>query len=638
MKFFITLLLTLGILCQLMAQEIPTLNDSIGENEIVITHSKVTRSIKYSTKSMILIDQKSIEESGSNDLSQLLDSQTGIIINGAWSNPGKNKTIYMQGAAGEYTLILIDGIPVHDPSTIGNTFDIRNISLSQIEKVEILKGSQSTLYGSDAVAGVINIITKKTIDQSLQLNGKLAYGSFNTLDGNVGMSGSSDKIGYNLSTSYVSSDGLSEAAEEGSGNTFDKDGYNRTTIQGALNFTPNNQLTIRPFVRYSNFDSDYDNGSFSDGTDTYEAKFINSGINAVHKTDKITTHFSYAYTDQKRLFFTSFGDSEYKGKLHDIEAFADTKLSKKSNLTFGVNYQSHQMIGNSVDDTDPSDNIFALYSNLLLRPSDIWNIEAGIRYNNHSRFGENTNFSLSSSYWLSSNSKVYASLGTAFKAPQLSQLYGQFGANPDLQPSTSIYWNLGLSWQSADKQLGLDGSFFSRQIDDIIIYYTRQLDDTVLRLGYINQNEQNDNGVEINLNWKPSSSFKFSAGYTFLTGETTLLDDNGNSVTDDILLRRPKHQLDFDLLFNPTSNWQIGIHNILMSNRDELFFDFSDFTNKAVELDSYFLTNLNTNYQINSNWRLFANIQNVFDINYSELYGYSTLGRSFTVGVRFIVN
>src|SRR5205814_1295066 len=116
---------------------------------------------------LTVITRQQLERSGGKDLSQVLSEQAGIYIGGANSNPGKDKSIYLRGARVDHTLITIDGVPVYDPSGIGANFDIRNLSIDNIERIEVLKGSQSTLYGSDAIAGVINIITRKASSKKI---------------------------------------------------------------------------------------------------------------------------------------------------------------------------------------------------------------------------------------------------------------------------------------------------------------------------------------------------------------------------------------------------------------------------------------------------------------------------------------
>jgi Outer membrane cobalamin receptor protein len=155
-------------------------------NEVVVTATKFPKSQSETGKVLTVIDQNQIRQSAGKDLAQLLNEQVGMVINGSNSNAGKDKAVYLRGASNAYTLILIDGVPMNDPSGInGGAFDVRLLPLDQIERIEILKGSQSTLYGSDAIAGVINIITRSAGDEKLQASGTLGYGSYNTFKANA---------------------------------------------------------------------------------------------------------------------------------------------------------------------------------------------------------------------------------------------------------------------------------------------------------------------------------------------------------------------------------------------------------------------------------------------------------------------
>src|SRR5574339_1168452 len=169
-KFLIVAAVFIG--SQLSAQQDTSLLD-----EVVITANKYPNKTSLTGKVVTIITKEQLERSGGKDLSQILTEQTGVYIGGANSNAGKDKSLYLRGARVDHTLITIDGIPVYDPSGIGSNFDIRNLSVDLIERIEILKGSQSTLYGSDAIAGVINIITRKSGTKPLGASGVLRYGS-----------------------------------------------------------------------------------------------------------------------------------------------------------------------------------------------------------------------------------------------------------------------------------------------------------------------------------------------------------------------------------------------------------------------------------------------------------------------------
>src|SRR5687767_3146314 len=176
-------------------------------DEVVITANKYPTKTSSTGKVLNVITRRQLEQAGGKDLSQLLNEQTGIYINGANSNPGKDKSVFLRGAKVDHTLITIDGVPVYDATGIGSNFDIRQIPIESIERIEILKGSQSTLYGSDAIAGVINVITKKGGDKPFGGHALLSYGSWQTVRAASGFQGNAGILSYNLGLNYFNTAG-----------------------------------------------------------------------------------------------------------------------------------------------------------------------------------------------------------------------------------------------------------------------------------------------------------------------------------------------------------------------------------------------------------------------------------------------
>ena len=239
-------------------------------DEVVVTANKFPQKQSTTGKVISVISKEQIEKSSGRTVGQLLNEQAGLTVNGSLNNIGSNQSVYMRGAGTGRTLVLLDGIPVYDPTLINNEFDINLISLNDVERIEICRGAQSTLYGSDAVAGVINIITvKKDISKPFNLKATLSGGSFGTLRGNLQVYGKAKKLTYTARYAKLKSDGFSSAYDSTSKNNFDNDGYNGDVVNAALNYQAAPSISFRTFIQQSRYKSDVDNSTFTDEKDFF---------------------------------------------------------------------------------------------------------------------------------------------------------------------------------------------------------------------------------------------------------------------------------------------------------------------------------------------------------------------------------
>lgn len=619
LSLLVGLLLTFN---QLTSQDLMT--DSLEES-IVITHSKLPISLKQTSKDIVLISSEDIEKSGASDMSQLLSQQVGIQVNGAYSNPSINKSIYIQGGGSENVLFLINGSPITDPTSIGGSFDIRNLSLSSVESIEILKGSQSTLYGSNAVSGVINIITKSYTQDGSKINGSSSYGTYETMNHSLGYAYNHGKFSIDLQGAYAESAGLSEADGRLENSQFDHDGYQKKSLNTTLSYKVTEQFSVAPFIRLNSFSSSYDAGAFTDSPDRYESDFINTGLDLSLNGKNHTAKALYSYTNTNRLFISSFGNSPFDGTHQNLDLFDRYRISSNQDITIGINHQQYKMADDFATEPNPSESIFSPYFNYHLSFNQKTNLDIGYRYNKHSRYGSNSTYELSGSHWISDIFKFRATYGTGFKAPLIPQLFGAFGANPNLQPESSQYYNIGLRYDNSST-MSFELSYFNRNIDDIIVFTS---DPMTFESLYVNLNNQKDYGLEAQLKYVMNNVLNLTLGYTYLVGSTSI---DGGVETSDFLIRRPKHQFSIagNYQVNPRFNIRLEINQV--GQREDLFFSFDTFTTDQVSLDSYSIVNLSLQYSPLQNISFFASTINLFDTDFYEVYGFNTLGRSINAG------
>ncbi len=600
------------------SQQEVELADTLGP-ELLITHSKSPISLKSSYKPSITISKQEIDAHALDDVSSLLDQQVGISVNGAFSNPGKDKSLYVQGAGGAYTLVLVDGLPVTDPSGIGGSFDLRNFSLSQIERIEVIKGGQSVLFGSDAVAGVVNLITtqSKGSDFSAVINSSIgSYGHKNVRAG-VDMP-IAKHLKFHIDGSYASSNGISEALDLARVG-FDRDGYSRKTLNTSLHWKPHKRINFTPFFRLSSFDGDYDGGAFTDAADSFKADLLQTGFTSSYKSGNNQINLSYIYNGTDRFFDSAlFGASAFNGRFHHLDIYSNLKIDEQNTLTIGLNAQEHitQDLG-----ANQSSSLISPYASWLLQPDERTNIEIGLRYNKHDTFGSNVNTSIGGSHWVSSNIKLFTYWATSFKAPNLFQLYGQFGANPDLNPQIGRSFNFGVVLKELGVFGTLEASVFERNIKQLILYDFNS--------GYQNIAKQNDRGVELSVVKKyVHMSYDFS--YTYLVGEQ---ENSINTKQVSNLYKRPKHQIDGSVTFYYAQKNRLKFNLRYVGSRNDLYFDNATFLNEAVVLDKYVIGNLYLDYFLSgAKIKFFGEVRNLLDTQFQEVAGFSTMGRNIIIG------
>ena len=588
-------------------------------DEVIITANKFPQKQNATGKVVSVITQEQIQRSIGKDVAQLLNEQTGVIVNSAYSNPGKDKSFFLRGASSSYVLFLLDGVPLNDPGFTGGYYDVRLIPLEQIERIEILKGSQSVLYGSNAIAGVVNIITKKTTSEQLAGNGTLSFGSYDSFKGNANISRKSKIIEYNLNYEYAKSKGISEALDTTGNANFDNDGFKRQAFQANLGFYVSDNIKLSPYYRHSQFEGGYDAGSFKDGTELYTTSLVNTGMLGKVGYDKGSIQFNYGYDYTKR----QYGNSPFAGKFHTTEVYVHHRFSNFVQLIAGINYQNYRL-----PDLKKEFSISSPYASLLFTSGGL-NLEAGARYNYHTEAGSKFNYSFTPSYLVNEKVKVFGSVSTGFRAPSVSELFGQFGANPDLKPEESRNIEGGVQTWLAGKDLSLMVTYFDRRLKNAIAYD--------FSAGYINRDKQHDYGVEAELSYQPIEPLHIKLSYAYVDGETTQKLAGGKDTSFFNLIRRPKHAATLFAGYQLTKSLFVSATVQAFDKRQDTYFNPNTFTSSPVELKAYALWNLYAEYALkNNSIKLFADAKNLTDNkDYQEVYGYSVQGFTINGGIRF---
>jgi len=647
-KFFVVAAL---IICShLQAQKDTSLKNL---DEVVVTANRFPNKTSLTGKVITVVTSEQLEHRAGKDLLQLLSEQAGIYIGGANSNPGKDKSLYLRGARIDHTLITIDGVALYDPSGIGGNFDLRNISLVNIDRIEILKGSQSTLYGSDAIAGVINIITKKGSIKPVEANGNLSYGSFNTFRGTAGLNGNKNKMDYNINYSLNKTDGINESASTDL--NADKDGYTQKAFVVGIGFQLNKNIHIQPYLRFTKINGDLDQGAFVDELDyTYKQKSLQAGIKNEFSFGKTKLNIIYSFNRIDRVYiddsllsrngFDIYSRGKYKGNEHLADAYAHFNLSAKLKLTAGINFR------NSVTDQEyfsvgyfgpytskySSDSLklsqTSLYAALNYNSTKGFNIEIGNRLNFHSGYGTHDVFNFNPSYLINKKVKLFANLSSGFRTPSLYQLYSEYG-NKKLSPETALTFEAGVQYFSLSDKFTARTVAFKRNVKDVIFFY---FNPTTFQSQYINQDKQKDNGIELEAKYIIAPKTTIKLFYTYVTGEITTKLFSGKDTAYFNLLRRPKNSFGFNISSGITDRFYISSNFASFGKRADAYFDAQTFNTVRVNLKNYSLWDIYLEYGFNKNKiKLFIDFRNILNSKYTEISGFNTLGFNMNAGVRF---
>ncbi len=611
-------------------------------DELVVTATKTPVKQSQTGKVVTVIDQQTLQRGAGKTLTEILNYQAGIFINGANNTLGTNPENYLRGAAPGNTLILLDGVPVNDPSYINNSFDLNTINPAQVERIEILKGAQSTLWGSDAVAGVINIITKKGGTSRFNPNATLTYGSYNTTRANAGISGQLEKFTYNLQYNLLDSKGFSSANDSTGGKNFDKDGFNQHGIQAniAYAFTPRFSITASSI--YGKYHTDLDAGAFADDSD-FTGINTNSmqSVGMVYKINKSTFHFTNTLIYAKRLLnddsasvggFAKYSRAAYKGNSLVSELFGNFHLSNKLSLVSGVQRmgqgttQSYFSISSfgpyeaaPLDNKDANTTNYAAYASLMLLNLQGFNVEAGVRYNNHSLYGSNATYSFNPSYNIDENTRVFVNISSAYKVPSLYQLFSEYG-NKELQPEESNNYEAGVQSLSNNKKNSLRIVGFKRDIRQLLIFYT---DPVTYASNYINRDKQNDYGFELESTMAIGKIGNWVNNVTYVDGE---------GITDNVKVknfyRRPNFTFYSTLTLQPLKQLTLMPAFRFVGSRLKGEFDAG-----PAAMPPFYTVDMYAAWQFNKQLRSFVDMRNITNQQFFDVSGYNSRGANFTIGV-----
>ncbi len=627
--------------------------------EVVITSTRFEVNPEEDGKEVIVLNRQYLSEQTGKTLAEVLSQVPGLHIDGSYGAEGTNLSYYLRGGKSGQVLVMIDGIPVSDPSDINNAFDFRHLDIETIESIEIVRGGMSTLYGTDAVSGVINIRLKKGGQEPFTVNGRVAGGSYRTLEGSFDLGGSIDHIRYFLNASAHSSAGFSSALDTNATpvidssyvhpeRVYDRDGFNRQNMLGRFAWQKG-PWELSSSLRMENYRAAIDNGAYADDENRqylsreWEVAIVprvafKNGESALHlsftRVNRFDLNDSSEYAGSPPMFsyLNGYTFSNYYGSSWQADWVNKLYLGRQLKAIAGIYYRKMaygsvntrygDLMGTrpglpvGIDTVLPkntSDYQVDPYAQIRWSAGKGFRLTAGGRLNVHKTYGTHLLWSVNPSWLIGEGKKIrlklFATASTSFRAPSLYQLYSIYG-NTGLQPESSLNYESGATL------------YYGKDWQANVTLYRRKESNSIVfgMAGYENGGERLVEGIEARLQGKTGDHIRFGADISLLRA-----DDSAS------LYRVPREQYGLYVTASITKN----VNCRLQYNYTGVRYVYDWWSSSELELPAYNLLDLNVNYRFGRQWEAFAGLNNILNQEIIAVQGFAARGRNFMIGVRY---
>ncbi len=607
--------------------------------EVVISDSKFALAREKSGKVIVKITANELEKKPGQSIATILSTVVGVEINGNQSSAGKNLGTYIRGGRNHQTLIIIDGVPVTDASGVNLEYDLRYISAEQVESIEVMKGAASTLYGSGAATGVINITLKKASKKELTGNTYFSLGTQTTTDNvnyrpqdfnqGISLNGTIGNVNYLAMFNSIETKGLSEAQ----GMDFEPDQLSKISALMKIGFKPNTKFSFDFFTNFdkikNNYDGFYDNFTSADTPlNVAKTQQFRFGFSPKYKYKNGELVFNSGFSMNERNYTSlntwsnSIDYSGYNSKSLNLDAFNKYNFSSRFFLILGTQFQFNEMDSQAelIAKQNAKSNWFDTYITTVYNSDFGLNVNAGARYDKHSIYNNYSVYNFNPSYSLSKMGlKLIGSYSTAYITPSLYQLFSPYG-NLSLSPEKNNTVELGFEKDFINKKFQLNTVCFYREENNSIGFYT---DPLTFASNYVNiDGTYNAKGIETMLSVLALEKLKFNANYTF------------TQVEEPLQRLIPKHKVNISIDYDYSEKASFNLAYQYVDKRKDVFFDGGTYLTTPVILDTYQLVNAIGNFKIIKNrLNVFATVNNIFNADFTENIGYSTRGRNFKIGL-----
>jgi vitamin B12 transporter len=590
--------------------------------DIVVTASGARQLPEETGQAVTVLNNVAIRRLQSTSVADLLSTTPGITATRA-GGPGQTTAVRIRGAEDSQTLVLIDGVRVNDPASPGGAFDFGNLLTGNIDRIEVLRGPNSVPWGSQAIGGVVNIVTAPV--NGANLRAEYGYRNSKQVVGQAG--GSFGIVTASLGGGYFDDDGISAYK-----NGTERDGYRQYAGNARVGvaFSDTVSLDLRGYyadskVQFDGFQSVFPYGQ----VDTAEFSktqqvFGYAGLNVALFDGALKNRLAFTLSDTARdSFDPAFGTAPSfiaRGRVERFEYQGDATINDSVRAVFGAEHETSRFRD---DFSRYSTGVTSGYLQAIFKPFDALTLTGGVRVDDHRTYGTQTTFSGNAALRLGAGTIIRASYGEGFKAPTLFQLFSAYG-NDTLKPETAQSYDAGIEQSLIDGALKVGVTAFHRDTTNQIDFFgcfgsANPRCQTRPDGFYDNIARSRAQGVEAFLAIRPTSNLTVAANYSLI--------DATNRPTGKPLLRRPRNNINASIDWVARDWLKVGANVQTVS-------DSVDGFGGTIRLDGYTLATIRAAVPIGEHFEFYGRVENLFDVKYETVSGYGTLGRNAHVGVR----
>jgi vitamin B12 transporter len=637
--FWLTWTIFAGLVPAHLAAEDALADDLADPREIIVTAATRTeQSLDRIGQTVSVIDLAEIERRQTQNVADILRTIPGVTIARNGSIGGVT-SVFIRGAESDQTVALIDGVKLNDPSTPGGGFNFGNLMTGNIERIEVLRGSQSVLWGSQAIAGVVNMVTRRPTEE-LQVNARGEYGFRDTMNLVANASGKAGPLSASLGAGWFRTDGISNFAESRGG--VERDGYENIGANANFNLALSDAISVDARGWFSRGAINLDgfappSFTFGDVNEESVTREIvgYTGVNAAFFDGRFRNRIGFALTDTNRRNTSLEGPPAEtfrgEGRNERLEFQGIVDVARGWEATFGLEQEISSFASSSFGGprTVGRARLYSAYAQVVGTLAEGLTVTGGVRRDDHDRFGGATTFGASAVYNLAATgTTVRASYAEGFKVPSLFQLLSDFG-NTTLDPERSAGWDAGITQSLVGGRLELTAVYFERDSNDLILFVGCQAPFTGICTNrpfgtYDNVGLARARGAEFAVTMRPVDvlSVQFAHGLVDSRNRTA-----GSANFDRRLPRRPENSssllVDYRLPFGLETGFTI-------TNVSEAFENAAN----TLRLPGYTLADIRVMMPLGRNLELTARIENLFDDTYETALNFGQMPRAGYIGLR----